>query len=33
VVCRATEIDRCVQHPTAAVITNNKSINCNWQCN
>lgn len=33
VTCRATEIDRCVQHPTAAVITNNKDTSCNWQCN
>jgi hypothetical protein len=33
VTCRAMEIDRCVQHPTTAVITNNKDINCNWQCN
>ena len=33
VTCRATEIDRCVQHPTAAVISNNDDINCNWQCN
>jgi hypothetical protein len=33
VVCRATEIDRCVMHPTTAVIANNKSTNCNWQCN
>jgi receptor L domain-containing protein len=33
VTCRATEIDRCTQHPTAAVINNNKSTNCNWQCN
>jgi len=32
-VCRATEIDRCTQHPTTAVITNNKNVNCNWQCN
>ena len=33
VVCRATEIDRCVQHPTASVIANNNNVNCNWQCN
>lgn len=32
VVCRAIEIDRCVQHPTTAVITNNRNIDCNWQC-
>jgi Receptor L domain len=32
VVCRAMEIDRCVQHPTTAVITNNRDTNCNWQC-
>ena len=31
--CRAIEIDRCVQHPTTAVITNNKDTSCNWQCN
>jgi hypothetical protein len=33
VTCRATEIDRCVEHPTTAVITNNKATSCNWQCN
>lgn len=33
VTCRAIEIDRCVQHPTTAVITNNRDVNCNWQCN
>jgi len=33
VICRAMEIDRCVQHPTAAVITSNKDTSCNWQCN
>jgi Receptor L domain len=33
VTCRATEIDRCTQHPTTAVISNNKNTNCNWQCN
>jgi len=33
VTCRAIEIDRCVQHPTAAVISNNNTSNCNWQCN
>ncbi|HEX2687482.1 MAG TPA: hypothetical protein VHN14_12735 [Kofleriaceae bacterium] len=32
VTCRAIEIDRCVQHPTTAVIGNNRDINCNWQC-
>lgn len=32
-VCRATEIDRCTQHPTAAVISNNNNQSCNWQCN
>jgi hypothetical protein len=32
--CRAVEIDRCVQHPTTAVINNNNtSASCNWQCN
>ncbi|HEU4732716.1 MAG TPA: hypothetical protein VFT22_32695 [Kofleriaceae bacterium] len=33
VVCRAMEIDRCVQHPVAAVIDNNNDTSCNWQCN
>ena len=33
VICRAIEIDQCVVHPVAAVIANNKNINCNWQCN
>jgi hypothetical protein len=33
VTCRAMEIDRCVQHPTTAVITNNLDTSCNWQCN
>jgi Receptor L domain len=32
VTCRAMEIDRCVQHPITAVISNNKDTNCNWQC-
>lgn len=32
VVCRAIEVDRCTQHPVAAVITNNLQTNCNWQC-
>ncbi len=31
--CRAIEIDRCVQHPTTSVISNNNNNNCNWQCN
>jgi hypothetical protein len=30
--CRAIEIDRCTQHPTAAVISGNKDGNCNWSC-
>lgn len=30
--CRAIEIDRCVQHPTAAVITSNKDGTCDWTC-
>jgi hypothetical protein len=33
VICRALEIDRCVQHPTTAVISNNRDIDCTWQCN
>jgi hypothetical protein len=33
IVCRAMEIDRCVQHPVAAVIDHNNDTNCNWQCN
>lgn len=33
VTCRAIEIDRCVSHPTTAVITNNLDAACNWQCN
>lgn len=32
VICRAIEIDRCVAHPTTAVISNNKDGSCNWQC-
>jgi hypothetical protein len=31
--CRALEIDHCVQHPLTAVINNNGTTNCNWQCN
>ena len=31
--CRAIEIDRCVSHPTTAVITNNRDASCNWLCN
>jgi hypothetical protein len=30
--CRAQEIDRCVQHPTTAVISNNNNTSCNVQC-
>jgi hypothetical protein len=33
VACRAVEIDRCTQHPTTSVISNNGTTNCNWQCN
>jgi hypothetical protein len=33
VTCRAIEIDRCVPHPTASVIDNNRDISCNAQCN
>ncbi len=32
-VCRALEIDRCVQHATQSVISGNDNTNCNWQCN
>lgn len=31
--CRASEIDRCTQHPVSSVINNNKSSNCSTQCN
>jgi hypothetical protein len=31
--CRAVEVDKCVPHPTGAVISNNGTTNCNWQCN
>jgi hypothetical protein len=31
--CRAVEVDRCTQHPTVAVISNNGTTNCSWQCN
>jgi hypothetical protein len=31
--CRAVEVDKCVPHPTGAVIANNGTTNCNWQCN
>jgi hypothetical protein len=31
--CRALEVDRCTQHPTASVITSNKNISCTTQCN
>lgn len=33
VICRAIELDRCVSHPATSVITNNKDVACNWQCN
>lgn len=33
VVCRATEVDRCTQHPVASVITNNKTASCTTSCN
>jgi len=32
-VCRAIEIDKCVQHPTTSVINGNNDTTCNWQCN
>lgn len=32
VTCRAIEVDRCTQHPTTAIISNNKDTSCNWQC-
>jgi hypothetical protein len=32
VTCRALEIDRCVQHLTTAVISNNRDASCSWQC-
>jgi hypothetical protein len=31
--CRATEIDKCTQHPVASVISNNKSTSCTTSCN
>ena len=31
--CRALEVDRCTQHPTASVITNNKTTSCTSTCN
>ncbi|HEX7838223.1 MAG TPA: hypothetical protein VF469_12200 [Kofleriaceae bacterium] len=31
--CRALEVDRCTQHPTASVITNNKTTSCTSACN
>src|SRR6185295_1836887 len=31
--CRALEVDRCTQHPNLAVISNNGTTNCSWQCN
>jgi len=31
--CRAQEIDRCVQHPTTSMISNNNNASCNVQCN
>jgi hypothetical protein len=33
VTCRATEVDKCTQHPIASVITNNKNITCTTACN
>lgn len=32
VICRAIELDRCVQHPTTAVISGLLDTDCNWQC-
>jgi hypothetical protein len=31
--CRATEVDRCTQHPIASVISNNKTTSCSTSCN
>jgi hypothetical protein len=31
--CRAVEVDQCTLHPTTAVISNNGTTNCSWQCN
>lgn len=31
--CRATEVDRCVQHPVASVIANNNNVSCTTSCN
>lgn len=31
--CRALEVDRCTQHPTGAVISNNGTTNCSVLCN
>ena len=33
VICRALEIDRCVQHPTASQINNLKNASCTTACN
>lgn len=33
VTCRATEVDKCTQHPIASVISNNKSTTCTTTCN
>lgn len=33
VICRALEIDRCVQHPTASQISNLKNASCTTSCN
>lgn len=31
--CRATEVDKCTQHPVASVISNNKTTTCSTSCN
>ncbi len=31
--CRATEVDKCTQHPVASVISNNKTTSCSTSCN
>lgn len=31
--CRATEVDKCTQHPVVSVISNNKTTSCTTSCN
>ena len=31
--CRALEVDRCTQHPTTSIISNNKNTSCTSACN